>query len=90
MSPAICVHYRLNAKSRTLSVCVHIEAEYSLLRNGLKGEVSHIITPALWCALHLTHAENHITRAVIRQPWTAVLAFLGLITMAKPIPLRIG
>ena len=51
--------------------------------------MSHI-TPALWCALHLTHAENHITRAVIRQPSTAISATLALISMAQPIPLQFG
>ena len=49
--------------------------------------MSHI-TPALWCALHLTHAENHISRAVIRQPWTAISATLALVSMAQPIPLQ--
>lgn len=82
-------HYRINSKSRALSACVHIKAEYSLLRNGLNSEVSHI-TPALCCALHRTHAENDITRASIRQLWTAVAAFLSLISMAWPIPLQIG
>ena len=31
--------------------------------------------PAPWCGHHRTHAHNHIIRAGIRQPWTAISGF---------------
>lgn len=44
------------------------------------------MTPAPWGGHTRTHAHNHITRAGIRKPWTAVSALsLGFIIMAKPI-----
>ena len=40
-----------------------------------KAKWTHI-TPAPWLGHYRTHANSHITWAVVRQPWTAVFDFL--------------
>ena len=41
----------------------------------LKAKWTHI-TPAPWFGHYRTHAHNHIIRAGIRRPWTAVFDFV--------------
>ena len=97
------VCYNLYRKSRFLDVEVLLKVtdfrrrsnhEWSFIWNAdgkqSKCKVSHM-TPAPWRDQPRTHAHNHITRAGIRKPWTAVSAlFPDLIIMAKPILAEAG
>ena len=67
-------------KGLTEAKCQMTPAHGVAITVRMRTTVLSHITPAPWCGHDSTHAHNRITRAGIKQPWTAVLGLTGAIS----------